>query len=311
MHKAQFPSLVCWIIALLITPLATGVAQSPQAQSPSASALVYRAFVENKNDLNALRNYLFTTDVSEVNFDKNDQPNKARTTHSEVFFIDGEPVERVLLENGQPLAEKERRKQEKEIDEQMADAASPNPKHREERQKQAAKALGEEIELREDVANAYTFTMLDKELCLGDHHCTRLAAEPRADFKGKSRYRELLPLLHGTLLIDTDSGQWVDIDAVMVRKLGGGLLYIGGESNIHLHQDPVAEDLWVLTRADVRLNVRLFWAHKNVRIVATGRDFKRFGSSTRMVPTEPDAAKPTAEPPASTESTTKPDSSKP
>ena len=230
--------------------------------------------------------------------------NKTRTTRSEIFFVDGEPVERTLQENGQPFNEKERQKQEKEIDEKMADAASANPRHRDERQKKAAKALQEETELREDVADAYNFTFIDRELCLGDHRCARIAGEPRPGFRGKSRFKVLFPLLHGTLLIDEDSGQWVDIDAAMLRKVGGGPVYVGSESKIHLHQEQVAEGLWVMNKADIRLNARLLWEHKNVHIVAEDSGFRRFGSTTRLIPVTP-AAGP-AEPLAEPESATKP-----
>lgn len=296
-----FPLFACSGLALL---LACSAASAQQATPLDAAALVHRALVENKHSLDVLRNYLFTGDLTEEDFDKNGRVSKNRTTHSEIFFVDGEPVERVLLENGQPLNEKERQKQEKEIDEKLADASSANPKHREERQKKAAKALQEETDLREDVADAYNFTLVDKELCLGDRRCVRIAGEPRPGFRGKSRYKVLFPVLHGTILIDEDSGQWVDIDAAMLRKVGGGPVYVGAESRIHLHQEPVADGLWVLNQADIRLNARLLWEHKNVHIVAEDSGFRRFGSTTRMIPVTP-AAGP-AEPLAEPESATKP-----
>lgn len=275
MHRIAGSALLA---ALLIAPLS---AQKPDS-SAEATALVRRALVENRLSLEALRNYIYTADVTEEEY-KDNRVVKTTVTREEHFTIDGEPVGRTLLVNGQPPSDKDRRKEEKELDEKMADAREASPKHKEEREKKAAKALAEEMDLREDVANTYNFTILGEETREG-HRLVKIAAEPKEFFKGKSRFKALLLMLHGTLLIDATRGQWVDIDATMVRKRGvGPLLYLGAESAIHLHQAEVADGLWCLTAGSIRLNARLLLLHKNMSAQVSFHDFRRFGAEVRVL----------------------------
>ena len=302
---------LCFILASFGSSIALSQAASPEphaspakAAPPAAidpAALVHRALIENKRSLDALRNYIFISDITEEEFGKDKNVSKTTTRREEHFFIDGEPVSRTLLVNGQPPVEKERLKNEKDLDEKLADAHSASPHNRNERQKKAAKALAEAMEMREDVVDAYVFTVAGEE-AREDRRLIRIAAEPRPGFKGKSKLKALLPFLHGTLLIDAESGQWVEIDATLIRRLGGGPFYLGEESAIHLHQEPVAGGLWVMTRADIRLNVRILWEHKNMRVQALLHDFRRFGSTVSIVepaepaPAEVPATQPTPKP---------------
>ena len=264
---------------------------------PDPAALVHRALVENKHGLDALRNYIFLSDVTEDDYGKDNSVTKTALRREEIFFVDGEPAIRTLLVNGNPLPAGDKAKQEKQLDAQISDAQSANPRHLEDRQKKAVKALAEEFAIREDVADAFLFTVTGEESC-GGHRCVRISAEPKPGFKGKSKIHAILPFVHGTLLIDADSGQWVDIDVTPTRKLGAAIIYLNPDTTIRLHQEPITGGLWVLARADIRLDSRLLWARKNIRYQRSNHDFRRFGSSIRIVeePATPPPPAPAAEP---------------
>jgi hypothetical protein len=249
------------------------------------AALVHRALVENKRSLDGLRNFIFLSDVREDDFGKENRVTKTTVRQEEIFFIDGEPVQRTLTVNGQPLSDAERSKQEQEIEAKITDARSATPHHREERQKKAAKALADEIEMREDVADGFVFTVTGKEAC-GAHTCVEISAEPMPGFKGKSRIRALLPFIHGTLTIDADAGQWTRIDVTPLRKLGAGIVYLNEETALHFEQQPIVDGPWVLTKTDIRLDSRLLWERKNLRLQRTNTSFRRFGSKVRIVNAE-------------------------
>jgi hypothetical protein len=269
--------------ALLLAALAAPLLAQNTGSPAEATALVRRALVGNQRSLEALRNYIYVSDVTEEEY-KDNRVVKTTVTRRENFTIDGEPVRRTLLVNGAPPAEKDRRKEEKEIDEKMADAHGANPKHKQEREKKAAKELAEEIALREDVAEAYNFTILGEETHDG-HRLVKIGAEPKDGFKGKSRFKAIFSVLHGVLILDATSNQWIDIHASIVRKFGKGPMYIGQESSIHLHQAQVADGLWVLSDGNVRINLRLLFFHKNMGLRVSDHDFHRFGAEVRMVET--------------------------
>jgi len=275
----------------LATPI---LAQNaPPGSSVEATALVRRTLVENRHDLEVLRNYIYVSDETDEEY-KDNRVVKTTVTRQENFTIDGEPVTRTLLVNGQPPAEKDRRKEEKELDEKTADAHATNPKHKEDREKKAAKELAEQMAVREDVLEAYNFTILGEEKHDG-HRLVKIAAEPKDGFKGKSKLKVFLPVLHGTLIIDATSNQWIDIHATMVRKLGGGPMYVGQESAIHLHQASVADGLWVMTDGSIRINARLLFLHKNIGERVSFHDFRRFGSEVRIVETAESLTAPTTQ----------------
>jgi uncharacterized protein (DUF1800 family) len=259
------------------------VPQTATAKNADLTALVHRALVENKRDLKTLRDYLFVSDTTLDAYDKNNEVTKTGTSRKEIFYIDGQQAERTLEENGHTPAEDARKKQEKKLDEQIRDARSANPQHREERQAKAAKQLANRYAVLEDVAEGYDWTLAGEHPCNG-RRCLLLRAEPREHFKGKSPLRALLPFLHGTLLVDAERGQWVQIDATPLHKLGAGIAYLSADSTVHLHQDEVAAGLWVTTREDIRINTRLLWEHKNLRMRRENYDFRRFAATAAILP---------------------------
>jgi hypothetical protein len=279
----RLAALAIFVVAGTAGAEQDAVPQAATAKGPELTALVHRALVENKRGLERLRDYLFVSDVTLDSYGKENQGEKTATSRKEIFYIDGEQAERTLLADGHALAEDERKKQEKKLDEQIRDAQSANPKHREERRARAAKELAEQEAVLEDVAEGFDWTLAGAQACNG-RRCLLLKAEPREHFKGKSRLRALLPFLHGTLLVDEERGQWVQIDATPVRKLGAGIVYLSADSSMHLAQSEVAEGLWVTTREDIRLNTRLLWEHKNLRVRRENHDFRRFAATTTILP---------------------------
>jgi hypothetical protein len=46
----------------------------------------------------------------------------------------------------------------------------------------------------------------------------------------------------------------------------------------------VAAGLWVTTREDIRINTRLLWEHKNLRLRRENHDFRRFAATATILP---------------------------
>jgi len=275
--------------------LSCGIQCATAQETQDAAAIVRRALVENMRDLKTMRNYIYLSDSTVDTLDNDNQVKKSTSQRKELFYLDGSPFERILLQDGKPLSEKEQAKQEARLDSQIKDAQSASPKYKEEREKKAAKAIEEEIALRKDVADGFVFTIAAEELRNGDK-CIKLNAEPKQGFKGKSLIRALLPFLHGSIWIDVDKDQWVDIDAMPTRKLGKGIVYINDQSAIHLHQEPVREGVWVMTKEDIHVDARLLWDKKNVHIVRTCGNFRKFTSEVRILPAGSEASGPAQSP---------------
>jgi hypothetical protein len=285
-----FPKFLAALV--LCAGITSTAAQEDQPED--TQAIVRRALIDNRRDLSALRNYIFVEDRVDNNFDNHNRITKTGTRREEVFFIDGFPYERVILVNGQPLSEATRAKQEERIDREIRDS-QPGSEKEKELQRKAAKELQEDIEIREDIVNGFVFTKTGEEQRDGDS-CVELTLEPRDDFKGKSPLRTLLPLLHGTIWIDAENGEWVQIDASPIQKLGRGPVYINETSAMHLRQGRIDADLWAITSSDIRLDARLLWDRKNEQVIRTLTNFRKFTTTIHILTPADAASGPTQNP---------------
>jgi hypothetical protein len=282
--------------ALMLCASLIGASAPPQDQDPSTQAIVRRALIENRRDLSALRDYIFVENRVTNYFDNQNRTKNSDSRQEEVFFIDGFPYQRILQVDGQPLSEPARSKQEERIDREMRES-QPGSAKQKELQRKAAKALEDDIAIREDVVDGFVFTKIGEEPRDGDA-CVELSMEPRDDFRGKSPLRSILPLLHGTIWIDVPNGQWVQIDAAPIQKLGRGVAYVNETSAMHLRQGRIDADLWGITRSDIRLDARLLWDRKNLQVVKTFTNFRKFTTAVHIrTPADAPADSPQNPPP--------------
>ena len=265
---------------LMLCASVIGPSAPPQDQDASTQAIVRRALIENRRDLSALRDYIFVENRVTNYFDNQNRIRNSDRRQEEVFFIDGFPYQRVIQIDGQPLSEAARSKQEERIDREIRES-QPGSAKQKELQRKAAKELQDDIAIREDVVDGFIFTKIGEEQRDGDT-CVELSMEPRDDFKGKSPLRSILPLLHGTIWIDVPNGQWVQIDASPIQKLGRGVAYVNETSAMHLRQGRIDADLWGITSSDIRLDARLLWDRKNLQVVKTFTNFRKFTTTVHI-----------------------------
>ena len=250
-------------------------------EDADTQAIVHRALIDNRRDLSVLRNYIFVENSITNYFNNQNRIKNSTTRQEEIFFIDGFPYERIIQIDGQPLIDAARAKQEERIARDIRDS-QPGSEKQKELQHKAAKELQEDIEIREDVVDGFVFTKTGEEQRDGDT-CVELSMEPRDDFKGKSPLRTLLPLLHGTIWIDVKNGEWVQIDASPIQKLGRGPVYINETSAMHLRRGRIDADLWGITSFDIRLDARLLWDRKNQQVIRTLTNFRKFTTTVHIL----------------------------
>jgi hypothetical protein len=266
--------------ALMLCASVISAPAQPQEPDASTQAIVRRALIENRRDLSALRDYIFVENRVTHYFDNQNRVKSSDSRQEEIFFIDGFPYERVIQIDGQALSEAAHSKQEEHIDHEMRES-QPGTAKEKELQRKAARELQDDISIREDVVDGFVFTKIGEEQRDGDT-CVELSMEPRDDFKGKSPLRSILPLLHGTIWIDVQNGQWVQIDAAPIQKLGRGPAYVNETSAMHLHQGRIDADLWGITSSDIRLDARLLWDRKNLQVVKTFNSFRKFTTTVHI-----------------------------
>jgi len=276
LQAASLLLVVCVIGSGWITP-------ANAAEEPTAKVLS-EALLHDNSDSVSLKDYLYVEETTHKTFDKDGHSKNTSSMTRELFWVDGTQLQRVLTINGVPPSADFLAKQEKTLDRQIYQLSSGQLDQRRASEKQ----IHEQQLLAQDVVSGFIFTLAGEEPCSG-HTCAILKAEPILGFKGKSSFASLLPFLHGSILVDEQEKQWVRIDATPLKTVGGSMAYIGGESFIHMKRAPVERGIWALTDAQMRINARLLWDHKNEEVDHVYSHFRKFTVAVSVLPSKLDS----------------------
>lgn len=257
------------------------------ARAQDAATIVNKAFLQDSFNVTAQKAYIYQDDHVVQYLDKNGNVKKTESASREYFNLDGVEYKRVLTRNGKPLSPAEGQKQESQIDKRIALQKQGKLAADDRQYQESEQHKREALQIRNDLANGYTFKLLGSTVRDG-RTCWEIQAEPKPGFRGQSRIHAILPYFHGTIWIDKASNNWVEIDAAPVRKLGGGIAYLGSylgvDSFIHITQQEINGEFWRPNLVDARLDARLLWDHKNVHVIDTFQNFRKFRTDIKLLP---------------------------
>lgn len=258
------------------------------ADAPTVDQIVKRSLERERRNVRALDNYTFEQAETERTYDASGKVKKTETSVREVLQIDGSRYEKLIEENGKPLsADKARREQEK-MDKEMAKRKAESQSAKEKRLREEQKRREEERKLRDEVAEAYTFTLEGVENVNG-FPCWRVAAEPKAGFKGHTRVgKMLLPKMRGKLWIDQGTYEWLRVEAETTDKItfGGFLASLDKGATFRIVQMRVNNELWAPQRLEARINARGLMVKFRAGQEIEFRNYRKFTTESRIVAAE-------------------------
>ena len=203
---------------------------------------------------------------------------ETRLRTEEVLWIDGERYQRLVRKNGKPLSASEEAEEQKKLDNALSKRRRESEGDRRKRLAKQARNLQEERELRLQIPDAFTFTLVGEEAVRG-RPCWRIQAEPKPGFRPRGDEAKMLPKIRGTLWVDQKDYEWARIEAETVDTIGVGfgLFRIGKGARLGLEQGLVNGEFWTPMQFRVSGNARAFFVKGwNVEVQGKLHDFRKY-----------------------------------
>jgi hypothetical protein len=254
--------------------------------SPEQMQQLLRVVAEKdmQND-KLLRNYTYIEREVDSKLDGKGQTKSAEVKTYEILEIYGEPVQRLIDKNDQPLPEKEAAKEEDKIQKIIDKRKNESESDRRKREEKEEKEREENREFVRDVADAYNFTLVGTE-SLGGRQAWVIDAEPRPGFVPHAKDAKYLSKFHGRVWIDENDLQLAKMDAECLDTISWGLFLARFHkgSRFMLEQTRVNDEVWLPLRLTAKVDVRLaLLKNSDVNIEQTYRDYKKFRTNARVV----------------------------
>jgi hypothetical protein len=234
------------------------------------------------------RNYTYTEREEERRLDGTGQVRSTESMTREVMVLYGEPVERLVRRNDQPLSEKEAAKEEQKIQKFVEKRKNETEEERKKRLEREAKDREEEREFVKEVSDAYTFHVAGLESVDGRDTWV-IDANPRPGFQPHRKEAKYLTKVRGRIWIDKADGQWVKVDVETLDTLSWGLFLARVHPGTHIvvEQTRINDEVWLPKHVWLKLDAKVALL-KNYNLTAdiTYTDYKRFRSDTKIVPPE-------------------------
>jgi hypothetical protein len=273
--KSRLKSLtafaLAWLAAGLLAP-ESATAQTQQAAVPPLPAIpqLMREVVSHQNQLDKVReNYTYSVAQVVQDFDGKGQVSKTETQETEIFFVNGHPVGRLVKKNGQPVSGHDLEKETEAVT-KLVEKAEKTPSDQPlEGQVISISRLLEIMDVRNERRENY-----------------RGRSAIAFDFVGRKNARthgmveDASKKLQGTLWVDEADRQVAHLDAVFNDNfhVGGGVVAnVQKGSNFHFDQALVNGEVWLPTGAEGTVQARVLLV-KSIRQHVTERDYdyKRF-----------------------------------
>ena len=103
---------------------------------------------------------------------------------------------------------------------------------------------------------------------------------------------KLFALCTGTVFVDTATKQVVRLDATLTKSAGNFIAKAKRGASFSLENELVNDEIWLPSRADINLSVKILFAGININNLIKYADYRRFDTEVKHVKVGEDAVKP-------------------
>jgi hypothetical protein len=269
--------------APVVTP--TDAKTTEQRPLPDIPTLM-RAVEANERTSEAVKkNYIFRSVQTEEHSDGHGGVKKTETREYDEFWVEGVPVQRMIKKDGKELSESEKKKQDEEIDKEVAKAKERRAK---------ADAKGKETSPRGDdeitvsrLLELGSFTNARRLQMNGrDTIAVDFAGDPKA--KTRNRGEDVIRDLVGTAWVDEQDKVLVKVQGHFLNnfKIGGGIVAnIQKGTSFGMEQRKVNDEVWLPALLEGQGEARallLFKFDGSLRAVES--DYRKFRATSTILP---------------------------
>jgi hypothetical protein len=223
----------------------SGAAQipAPNAPLPNAGELLQRALAnERKQDAEREKYDCRITDRT-VETDSRGNTKKDTSVVSDLFFVNGIPIERTLQKDGKDLSADDQHKQDDRVmKETLKYSNQANAQKEEDKDNQELEDFMQAMML----ANGHRVVVDGRSELFYD-----IVPNPR--FDAKNLNQRLAQVMQGKVSLDEQTGELIDINVTSVAdlKIGGGLVAnVHKGLWLHIHNQPRPDGVWLTDLAE-------------------------------------------------------------
>ena len=234
--------LIAVVLVLAWCGGGTALAQS------QVETIIQRSVEANERDWKADPEYNY--------FERDVENGVSKTNH--VTMIEGSPYYRLTEINGKRLSESEQAKEERKLQQAIAERRHESAQQRAARIAQYQKDRKRDHLMMEQLTKAFNFTLTGEQK-LGDFQVYVLQATPRPGYVPPNRDTRVLTGMNGTLWIDKQSYQWVKVEAQVIHPVSieGFLARVEPGTEFELEKTPVGDGVWLPTRFRMKAHARI------------------------------------------------------
>ena len=246
---------------------------------------------ERKNRFREM-DYFYRLQSHRIILDRRGREKKRTSSTYEVIPLDGGVYRKLIRRNGEPLSEKDARKQQRKAEARLRRQRNLSPAGRARLERKQAERRRKEALFWEEAVRAFHFHYRGEEV-LNGRQVAVVDLLPREKYRPTEKDLWILDKLKGRIWIDRQDLQLSQVEMEFVKpvKVAGGLvarLYKG--STLWIRQEKLRDEVWFPRRFEVKMHGRIFLLKGlNMRMTGEFSDYRRFGTSVRMLPADPPA----------------------
>jgi hypothetical protein len=206
----------------------------------------------------------------------------------EHLILDGSEYRRLIEDDNKPLNADRARKEQEKMDREIARRRAESNGQRQHRLDEHAKRRQESIKFREEVLNAFNFTIAGEE-AIKSLDCWKIQAEPKRGYASQSRQGKLfLGKIRGAMWITKSNSDLVKVDVTTTEKItfGGFLASLSPGAHIGVDMMRINDELWHPESIRVGVNARALLKHLNFEEEIAYRNFRKFKTESKLVAVE-------------------------
>ncbi len=249
------------------------------ANVPEDPETLLKQVVANQKQLEVARkNYIFHRRDEEQDTDESGKVKKTTVNEYEVFFVGPWEIDRLLVKDGKPLSDSEKKKQDEQVEKEEKKAR--DRMHKEEAGEEPDK---DAITLPKFLA-ADRFFNLRRETFRG-REVFAFDFAPRPEFKPHNLSEKVLESLGGTIWIDEDAKQVVRLEAHLLDgfKVAAGIVgSVKKGGNVIFEQEKVNDEVWMPSYGEIHLDYRVIFKRNVANVILRYSDYRKFKVDSKI-----------------------------
>ena len=262
-----------------------GLFDIPKASSdpiPDIASLLGAVTANQKHLEEIVENYTYTEVSREIEVDKKGALKDKSEEESEVFYVQGKEVKRLIKKNGRELDAAEQKKEQDRVTKEIREIEERHKKEAEQ-EKQGKKRSDENEVTISTFLKVSRFVNPRRERFRG-HEVVVFDFEPKPDLKSQTRGENLVQKLVGVVWIDERARQVARLEARLsdsFKVAGGMLVTILPGSAFVFEQELVNNEIWLPSYAEVNISGKfLLFKSATANLVLHYSQYKKFNIET-------------------------------